>query len=57
MRIGFRFYVIFNDAVICLGYLVSVIDEYDVWAERYGQDQTELLVHRQIIENNTLHST
>lgn len=50
MRIGFRFYVIFNEAVICLGYLASVIGEYDVWVERYGQDQTQVLVHKQIIE-------
>lgn len=50
MRIGFRFYVIFNDAVVCLGYLASVIDEYDEWVERYGQSQTEVLVHKHIIE-------
>ena len=50
MRIGFRFYVIFNDAVICLGYLASVTDEYDVWVERYGQDQTAVPVHKEIQE-------
>jgi hypothetical protein len=27
-----------------------VIDEYDVWVERYRQDQTEVLVHKPIIE-------
>lgn len=42
--------MIFNDAVVCLGYLASVTDEYDVWVERYGQDQAEVLVHKQTIE-------
>jgi hypothetical protein len=61
VRIGFLFYVMFNDAAICLGHLASVIDGYDVWIERYGQDQTEVLVHKQItekiIENNKLQFT